>query len=581
MIICGLKLTHDGAIALIDNNELVFSYEMEKLNNNVRFSNLLDLDLRFLSSVLKEHEYQLEDIDKFVIDGWGESIEGNTDLENDAPTFLTEIKDALGSKFKITLGKYGMLIKNENVLEEQSFSYKNNNFEYNSYLHISGHIMGAYCTSPFANKKENSFILVWDGGMFPQCFYMDASTGTIENLGAIFHIKGDSYASFASNYKPFTNFEGEGLSIAGKVMAYIAKGNCVLEILEFFKNVFAKNEEEIQKTENIDLRGLIERSTNLLKDFVIYGEINEIAPVDLMATYHIFLQDVLLEKLEDLVKSYPEYENNLCIVGGCALNIKWNSKIRNSNLFKAIWVPPFPNDSGSAIGTACCEMIKHSDSLALKWEVYKGPFLKEFALENELWIEGDCSIKELAYIIHEFNEPIVFLNGRAELGPRALGHRSILSAPVSSSMKRALNTVKNRENYRPVAPICIEEDAADIFIPGTPDPYMLYDHSIKAEWIGKIPAICHLDNSARLQTINANNSPLVYALLREYKALSGIPLLCNTSANHKGKGFFPDVKSAIEWGKVNAVWSNGKIYAKRQGEIHLQSKLFEAIENQM
>ena len=105
--------------------------------------------------------------------------------------------------------------------------------------------MGAYCTSPFAANNEDSFVLVWDGGMFPQCFYFNASTKKIDNLGPIFHIKGDSYASFASNYHPFTNFEGEGLSIAGKVMAYIALGECVPEILEFFKDTFNKNEGEI------------------------------------------------------------------------------------------------------------------------------------------------------------------------------------------------------------------------------------------------------------------------------------------------------------------------------------------------
>lgn len=577
MIICGLKLTHDGAIALIDNGKLIFSYEMEKLNNNARFSNLLDLDLRFLSSVLKDNGYKIEDVDKFVLDGWGEYNKETTDNENRVSSFFTKIKDLLGQEFEIEFGKYGMLVTDENVLEEQSFSYPKNNFSYNSYLHISGHLMGAYCTSPFAAKQESSFVLVWDGGMFPQCFYFNSDTKEIDNLGPIFHIKGDSYASFASNYNPFTNFEGEGLSIAGKVMAYIAMGNCVPEVLTFFKETFNRNEEDILKDNINDLNTLVERSTNLLKEFVIYGEINELKPVDLMATYHVFLQDILLIKLNGLMKRYPTKKKNICMVGGCALNIKWNSAIRNSGMFEDVWVPPFPNDSGSAIGAACSEMVKHTDRLALDWDVYSGPFLNEFQ-ENDFWTSTDCSISELAKIIHEFNEPIIFLNGRAELGPRALGNRSILSAPVSTTMKGVLNKVKGREDYRPVAPICIEEDASEIFSPGTSDPYMLYDHKVRENWIDKIPAIAHLDGTARLQTVSADSNPEVYILLQEYKKLSGVPLLCNTSANHSGKGFFPDVQSVIDWGKVNAIWSNGKVHVKKEAKIYLESELFKTIE---
>ncbi|GAA4271396.1 carbamoyltransferase N-terminal domain-containing protein [Aquimarina gracilis] len=577
MIICGLKLTHDGAIALIDNDKLIFSYEMEKLNNNPRFSSLLDLDLRFLASVLNEHGYKIENVDKFVIDGWGEYNEETAGKENDAASFFTKIKDMLGREFEIEFGKYGMLVKDEDVLEQQSFSYLSNDFDYNSYLHISGHLMGAYCTSPFAKNKEDSFVLVWDGGMFPQCFYFNATTRKIDNLGPIFHIKGDSYASFASNYNPFTNFEGEGLSIAGKVMAYIALGKCIPEVLSFFKDTFNKNEGEILTDKITDLKTLINRSTNLLKEFVIYGEINDVKPVDLMATYHVFLQEILLVKLKGLVDRYPMQKKNLCMVGGCALNIKWNSAIRNSGMFEDVWVPPFPNDSGSAVGAACCEMLKHTEELALDWNVYSGPFLNEFQ-DNDLWTSVDCAIPELARIIHEFNEPIIFLNGRAELGPRALGNRSILSAPVSTTMKGVLNKIKGREDYRPVAPICIVEDAPQIFSPGTPDPYMLYDHKVRDQWIDKIPAITHLDGTARLQTVSEQDNPEVYGLLQEYKKLSGVPLLCNTSANHSGKGFFPDVQSVMDWGKVNAIWSEGKIYVKKGEKIHLESELFKMLE---
>jgi carbamoyltransferase len=126
-------------------------------------------------------------------------------------------------------------------------------------------------------------------------------------------------------------------------------------------------------------------------------------------------------------------------------------------------------------------------------------------------------------------------------------------------MKDYLNRVKKRESYRPVAPICLEEAAPSIFDPGTPDPYMLFDHYVRPAWVDRIPAVLHLDGTARLQTIGAGEAVL-RAVLQAYRGASGIPVLCNTSANFNGSGFFPDVASAMSWGRVPAVWSEGVLY---------------------
>jgi carbamoyltransferase len=130
--------------------------------------------------------------------------------------------------------------------------------------------------------------------------------------------------------------------------------------------------------------------------------------------------------------------------------------------------------------------------------------------------------------------------------------------------KELLNVIKDRESYRPVAPICLEEDAPDIFQPGTRDPFMLFDHQIKAAWKDRVPAVIHLDNTARLQTVSESDNPVVYRLLQEFKTLTGIPLLCNTSANFKGKGFFPDVSSAMKWDRVNYIWCDKVLYKRKR-----------------
>jgi len=116
----------------------------------------------------------------------------------------------------------------------------------------------------------------------------------------------------------------------------------------------------------------------------------------------------------------------------------------------------------------------------------------------------------------------------------------------------------------PVAPVCLEQDAPGIFDPGSPDPYMLFDHAIREEWKNKVPAIAHKDNTARLQTVSESNNATLYELLTAYKKISGIPLLCNTSANYKGCGFFPDVFNATRWNKVNYVWADNVLYEKQE-----------------
>ena len=143
-----------------------------------------------------------------------------------------------------------------------------------------------------------------------------------------------------------------------------------------------------------------------------------------------------------------------------------------------------------------------------------------------------------------------------------MGNRSIFAPAGTREIKDTLNRIKGREFYRPVAPICLEEGAKEIFDPRTPDPYMLFDHVVRDGWADRIPAIVHIDGTARLQTVNKQQNAVVHELLSEYKKLTGIPLLCNTSANFPGCGFFPDVKSATEWGGTKYFWSAGRLFTK-------------------
>jgi carbamoyltransferase len=295
----------------------------------------------------------------------------------------------------------------------------------------------------------------------------------------------------------------------------------------------------------------------------LYGALDTTHTDDptIMASFQQAVGEVLVETVE----RHAHLADNLCFAGGSALNIKWNSALRSSGLFTNMWVPPFPNDSGSAIGTACASQLARGDYRPLNWTVYSGPNPTPTTslswANNPQWEANPCSIDALAKILAAGN-PVTIISGRAELGPRALGHRSILAPATHPNMKTLLNTIKGRENYRPIAPICLQEDAPHIFDPGTPDPYMLFDHKVRPDWTDRIPAILHLDGTARLQTVTPGTLP--HKIVAAYKRLTGIPVLCNTSANYNGRGFFPDAASAMEWGGTNYVWSDDTLYSKAQ-----------------
>lgn len=545
MTFCGLKLTHDGSVALIKDNTLIFSYEVEKFNNNKRYSEIQNLS--FVEQVLKQNNYVLEDVDKFVVDGWAGLKESELKLySNSDELFL------LVAPYRETLLSADSL----KTYYGKGLSISDKTYDYTSYMHSTTHILSSYCTSPFSENKEPSYVLVYDGGMYPRLYFFDPANSILENLGPIFMFIGNIYSLFALHFDPFFK-TGKGpriddLSIAGKVMAYIAVGQIRDELLEQFNLTYKKL-----------FSPSMEFNWKFSQEIKLYVDKHNIPHEDAIASFHYYMERLLVSSLETSTKKHGKKTRNFCFVGGCSLNIKWNSAIRESGVFDNIYVSPFTNDTGSAIGAACCGMYKQTGNLHLKWSVYSGPEVIQNEPSNG-WTKRSCNISELAKIIHTTNEPVVLLNGKAELGPRALGNRSIIAVAVKPEMKDHLNAIKKRESYRPVSPICIEERAPDIFSPGFRDPYMLFDHILRQEWAERIPAIRHLDGTARLQTVNRDDNELVYDLLLEYEKLSGIPVLCNTSANFLGCGFFPDVHSATEWNGTKYVWCNEIIYEKQR-----------------
>ncbi|WP_197686059.1 carbamoyltransferase N-terminal domain-containing protein [Actinoplanes derwentensis] len=558
-----MKVTHDGGVAVVEDGRLRTSVEVEKLGNRARYTDLLDTDL--IAVVLKSIGLHPSDIDTFVVDGWGFG----------GPTEVNTM--AAGEPLELRVAAYREAQLADDSLRHEVFDglrIGGREHRYHSYHHTTGHVMSAYATSPFAARREPAFVVVWDGGTLPRG-YVASPDGAIENLGPIFGLIGNLYATFSMRFPPFRP-EDIGvsderlpymqLSVPGKVMAYVAKGQPRPELCQVLDDIYRDELDVSLGFAEVFAESFLKRAEHLA-----------VRPEDALASMQHWLGEQLVDSVRTMRSFRPGLPGNLCLAGGCALNIKWNTRIRTSAGFDEVYVPPFPNDSGSAFGAACAEHARISGSAAVQWSVFAGPRLTDEDRRTYGYRRRECDIENLARILHETGEPVVVLHGAAELGPRALGHRSIIAPATDPAAKDILNEIKVRESYRPVSPICIEDRAPEIFDPGTPDPFMLFDHTVRPGWRDRIPAVVHLDGSARLQTVDPQMDPTVGALLTAYDRLSGVPVLCNTSANLNGSGFFPDVASALRWGRTRLVWSEGWLYEKEPGRGDERSTEMNAI----
>ena len=234
---------------------------------------------------------------------------------------------------------------------------------------------------------------------------------------------------------------------------------------------------------------------------------------------------------------------NLCLAGGVALNCVMNAVIRDNTPFKNIWVQPAAGDSGTALGAALwVDAQKGKDNYQREEmkHVYWGPDFEDDEIEQFLkWTKVryrklENIAEETAKILAE-DKVIGWYQGRMEFGPRALGSRSISASPINASMQQRLNEIKDREDFRPVAPVVLEEDAGEWFENAAYSPFMLFVYNVKEGKADKIPAVRHVDNTARIQTVNRNQHALYYDLLKEFKKKTGVPVLINTSFNTRGE----------------------------------------------
>ena len=270
---------------------------------------------------------------------------------------------------------------------------------------------------------------------------------------------------------------------------------------------------------------------------------------DLAATMQTRLQEVLLELacwLHD--QTGDPY---LTMAGGVALNCVANSYLDECGPFERIWVQPAAGDAGTALGAALYVAQELGDTVRPMPTAALGRMWTDEELGR--WLDGaavaherPANIAEAAADIIASNGVVAWFQGRSEYGPRALGHRSLLANPADPENPTRLNDIKGREQFRPVAPMVLLERAAEIFEGPLPSPFMLFTHRVKPDWAKRIPAVVHVDGTARIQTVDEADEPVVAQLLRALERRTGVPVAVNTSLNTAGRPIVDDPRDALE-----------------------------------
>ena len=482
---------HDGAIAYLKSDHLLVSIEAEK-NSNWRHSPISSRD---------------------VFDALGE---------------LDEIPDVICTAgwwprdhYEYLHGphvQYRGVSKSDVIIGQQRLLGRP--VRYFSSSHERSHLLCAFGMSSLP-KGTPCYALVWEGEI--GAFYEIDAALNIKLLADVLNQVGNRYALLYGLADPTFPKDGAFPRVEdpGKLMA-----------LASFSNRSTPSAEERK-----------------LLDFLLDGprrELSAYQDLEKSRYYNVGVDDpefrnfagIFSDKIFDVfyqfAKANMKKRMPLLIAGGCGLNCDWNTKWKETSLFTDVFVPPVANDSGSAIGTAIDAQFHLTGNPKIDWDVYAGlSFITVGSFDMARYDLYETNDEMIADMLA--NDLILgWVSGKYEIGPRALGNRSILAAPFRESTRTRLNEIKQREQFRPIAPVCLEEDAARWFNCDHPSPHMLYTYSVRTD---ALAAVTHVNKTARIQTVSSATNLSLYNLLTAFKARTGYGVLCNTSLNFNGRGF--------------------------------------------
>ncbi len=270
---------------------------------------------------------------------------------------------------------------------------------------------------------------------------------------------------------------------------------------------------------------------------------------DLAASVQIRLEEVLLELAQRL--HAQTHDKVLVMAGGVALNCVANARLAREGPFEQIWVQPAAGDAGTALGAALYVAHAAGDRIDSMRSAALGRHFSDAEIESflddaQIAYERPANIADAAAEIVARDGVVAWFQGKSEYGPRALGHRSLLAHPGFAANLDRLNHIKGREEFRPVAPMVLSDRAGEIFEGQLPSPYMLFTHRVNKDWRERIAAAVHIDGTARVQTVDRNEEPLVAEMLQAFERRTGTPVVINTSLNTSGRPMVDEPRDALE-----------------------------------
>ncbi len=534
MYILGLTTLGDSAASLIKDGELVAAVEEERFS---RVKHHAGFPYRAVQFCLDQAGITLKDVEH-VGHYWKPWILRHKAVQAAKSAFIS--KDMFKARADRGIAQvsdsYLGMFKHPKRLREHFGSSK---FRFHYLEHHQTHAASAFFVSPF----DSAAIMTWDGtGEDTTTLFSRGKGNKIEVLKRIKlpHSLGQFYSA-VTNYIGFDMFAGDewkvmGLAAYGKPKHY-----------DFFR------EKVLTVNGGGDFRFNIKVLDHHLAKHYQFpdGIIKELGPErrpgEELSEHHWDIACSAQKALEDtaihLIKNLKEMtgEENLCMAGGVAFNSVMNGRIFHETPFKNFYVQAAAGDAGCSLGSAMFvwhQILGNKRKFEMN-HAYWGPgFTNEecrTALDNAglkyETLDDDVLLPRLAKMIAD-GAIIGWFNGRMELGPRALGARSFLADPRRADMREILNhKVKLREWFRPLAPSMLEENGSEVFGVEHHDPFMITVIEVAEEYKSKIPAVVHVDGTARPQMVNKDVNPRYWRLINEFKKITGIPMLLNTSFN--------------------------------------------------
>lgn len=510
--------SHNAAYAISKDGEIVEVLEVERLVNEkncglAQYKTVKPGDILFLSKFFSKYI-----INKFGIESFDRCYYQNTDVVIDEVFYnLHEDIPAL---------------------------------EYIPCLHHESHAAGSF----YQSKFRSALVFSFDGGGNDGFFnvYLGRRKLGVKFLSHILNPVSDSphiYLDLGFPYMLLGHYIEEinkeidlsagNLVYPGKLMGLAPYGEVQENWLSHFYDFYEciNNGDTYKKV-------LEKLGSNIGLEFNENKRFDKETGRNLAATSQRAFEDIFLKHSKPFIDQYPDLP--ICIAGGCGLNITLNTRIVKE-LKKEVFVGPNPNDCGLAAGMLLKEFKPEKPAIL----TYSGPYLNdrkslpEYIQHSHNTISSEVNLVKVADNLIE-GKILGIARNRSEHGPRALGNRSILCNPAIKNMKDILNAkVKNREPYRPFAPVVRLEDLGKFFEWNLPSEHMNFSPLVKEEWREVLASITHVDNTARVQTVTEEQNKFLYDLLTIIDEKNGVGVLLNTSFNVAGKPILNSIKDAF------------------------------------